>query len=54
MIQVRGERVKVVRMACGYRFKLKPEYAGVTGKVGSVVNRDQLETAVREYYLEGK
>jgi len=54
MIQVNGERVKVVRMASGYLFRLKLQGVGVTGRAGTTVNRDQLRAAVRKHYLERK
>ncbi len=54
MIQVRGEKRRVVRLACGYLYRLKPECAGVKGTSGETMNRDQLARAAREYYLEGK
>lgn len=50
MIQVNGENTSVVRMACSYLFRLKPESDGS----GKTINRDQLRAAVRKHYLEGK
>ncbi len=54
MIQVNGENRRVVKMACGYLYRLKPENLGVTHSVGETVNRGQLSSAVRKHYLEGK
>lgn len=50
MIQVNGEKKSVVKMACGYLFRLKPESDGS----GKTINRDQLVAVVRKHYLEGK
>lgn len=54
MIQVNGEKRRVVRLACGYLYRLKPEDAGVKVNAGETVNRWQLVAAVRKHYLEGK
>lgn len=54
MIVFNGGSREVVRMACGYKYKLKPEDAGVKVNAGETVNRWQLVAAVRKHYLEGK
>lgn len=53
MIQVNGERYRVVRLACGYLFRLKPERTGVALS-GDVFNYDQIRALVRQFYLEGR
>ena len=53
MIQVNGERYRVVRLACGYLFRLKPERTGVAHS-GDVFNYDQIRALVRQFYLVGK
>jgi len=52
MIQVRGEKRRVVRLACGYLYRLKPEDAGVKGRNGETVSREQLIAAVKNHYLK--
>jgi len=54
MIMFRGEKRKVVMMACGDLFRLKPSNTGITHRQGETMTRSQLSKAVREYYLEGK
>lgn len=60
MIQVRGEKKSVVRMACGYKYRIRPPvvkdssgYQSVSPE-SEILNRDQLVAAVRKHYLEGK
>lgn len=52
MIQVNGERYRVVRLACGYLFRLKPERTDASNG-GDVFNYDQIKALVRQFYLEG-
>jgi hypothetical protein len=54
MIMFRGERRKVVMMACGELYRLKPNDTGATRRQGETMTRSQLAKAAREYYLEGK
>lgn len=54
MIIFNGERRKVVMMACGYLYRLKPSDTGATHRQGETMTRSQLSKAAREYYLEVK
>lgn len=54
MLILRGEKRKVVMMACGDLYRLKPKDAGTTHRQGETMTRSQLTRAAREYYLEGK
>ncbi len=54
MIKYNGERRKVVMMACGDLYRLKPNDTGTTHRQGETMTRSQLIRAAREYYLEGK
>ena len=60
MIYHNNEPVRVVTMACGYRYRLRPissvlECGSVIpSRDSSTMTRDQLRQAVRKHYLEGK
>jgi len=53
MIQVNGERYRVVRLACGYLFRLKPERTGVAHS-GDVFNYDQIRALVKTHDFHGE
>lgn len=60
MIQVNGESRVVIRMACGYKYRIRPPavkdssgYVVVSGE-SETLGRDELVAAVRKHYLEGK
>jgi hypothetical protein len=51
MIKYNGERRKVVMMACGDRYRLKPEDIGTSCRQGETMTRRQLSELVKKYYL---
>lgn len=60
MIQVNGESRKVIRMACGTRYRHTPVINSLPcgyqpySWEGVTLTRDQLKAVVRKHYLEGK